>query len=67
MNLNWKQIVRKHLAVLRLSPEREIDIVEELALRLEPPMKPRSPVVCRRRKPRRGQCGATTGDCWNAN
>ena len=32
---NWKQIVRQHLAVLRLPPEREIEIVEELALHLE--------------------------------
>src|SRR5215813_5109539 len=32
---NWKQIVRGHLAVLRLPPEREIEIVEELALHLE--------------------------------
>jgi len=35
MNPNWKQIVREHLAVLRLPPEREIEIVEELALHLE--------------------------------
>src|SRR5215510_3801266 len=32
---DWKQIVRQHLAVLRLPPEREIEIVEELALHLE--------------------------------
>src|SRR6266542_2084911 len=32
---NWKQLVREHLAVLRLPPEREIEIVEELALHLE--------------------------------
>jgi len=32
---NWNHIVREHLAVLRLSPEREIEIVEELALHLE--------------------------------
>src|SRR5215468_5443806 len=32
---DWKQIVREHLAVLRLPPEREIEIVEELALHLE--------------------------------
>src|SRR5262245_34734924 len=32
---NWKHIVRQHLAVLRLPPEREIEIVEELALHLE--------------------------------
>jgi hypothetical protein len=32
---NWNQIVREHLAVLRLPPEREIEIVEEQALRLE--------------------------------
>src|SRR5215468_4552520 len=32
---NWKQIVRGHLAVLRLPPEREIEIVEELALHFE--------------------------------
>src|SRR5262249_17706884 len=32
---DWKHIVRKHLAVLRLPPEREIEIVEELALHLE--------------------------------
>src|SRR5262249_52203029 len=35
MNPNWKQIVREHLALLRLPPEREIEIVEELALHLE--------------------------------
>src|SRR5262249_2159352 len=35
MNPNWKQIVREHLAVLRLPPEREIEIVEELALHME--------------------------------
>jgi putative ABC transport system permease protein len=35
MNPNWKQIVREHLAVLRLPPERESEIVEELALHLE--------------------------------
>jgi putative ABC transport system permease protein len=32
---NWNQIVREHLALLRLPPEREIEIVEELALHLE--------------------------------
>ena len=26
---NWNHIVREHLAVLRLPPEREIEIVEE--------------------------------------
>jgi putative ABC transport system permease protein len=31
----WKQIVRERLAVLRLPPPRESDIVEELALHLE--------------------------------
>jgi putative ABC transport system permease protein len=35
MNPNWKQIVRERLAILRLPPEREIEIVEELALHLE--------------------------------
>jgi putative ABC transport system permease protein len=35
MNPNWKQIVRGRLEVLRLPREREIDIVEELALHLE--------------------------------
>jgi hypothetical protein len=35
MNPNWKQIVREHLAVMRLPSEREIEIVEELALHLE--------------------------------
>jgi putative ABC transport system permease protein len=35
MNPKWKQIVREHLAVLRLPPEREIEIAEELALHLE--------------------------------
>jgi predicted permease len=35
MNPNWNQIVREHLAVLRLPPEREIEIVEELALHFE--------------------------------
>src|SRR5262245_46347633 len=32
---NWSHIVREHLAVLRLPPEREIEIVEEQALHLE--------------------------------
>jgi putative ABC transport system permease protein len=32
---NWNHIVRQHLAVLRLPPEREMEIVEELALHLE--------------------------------
>ncbi|MGH9837921.1 MAG: ABC transporter permease [Blastocatellia bacterium] len=32
---DWKQVVRQHLAALRLPPEREIEIVEELALHLE--------------------------------
>jgi predicted permease len=32
---NWNHIVREHLAILRLPPEREIEIVEELALHLE--------------------------------
>jgi putative ABC transport system permease protein len=32
---NWNHIVREHLAVLRLPPEREIEIIEELALHLE--------------------------------
>src|SRR6266542_5611139 len=32
---NWNHIVREHLAVLRLPPEREIDIVEELASHME--------------------------------
>jgi len=32
---NWNHIVREHLAVLRLPPEREIEIVEELALHFE--------------------------------
>jgi putative ABC transport system permease protein len=32
---NWNNIVRQHLAVLRMPPEREIEIVEELALHLE--------------------------------
>jgi predicted permease len=35
MNPNWKKIAREHLAVLRLPPKREIEIVEELALHLE--------------------------------
>lgn len=35
MNPNWIQIARQHLAVLRLPPEREIEIVEEQALHLE--------------------------------
>jgi putative ABC transport system permease protein len=35
MNPNWKQIVREHLTALRLPPEREIEIVEELALCFE--------------------------------
>jgi putative ABC transport system permease protein len=32
---NWNHIVRQHLAALRLPPEREIEIVEELALCFE--------------------------------
>jgi len=32
---DWNHIVREHLAVLRLPPERKIEIVEELALHLE--------------------------------
>jgi hypothetical protein len=32
---DWKQTIREHLAALRLPPEREIEIVEELALHLE--------------------------------
>src|SRR5262247_2988479 len=32
---NWNHIVRQHLAALRPSPEREIEIVEELALCFE--------------------------------
>jgi putative ABC transport system permease protein len=32
---NWNHIVHEHLAALRLPPEREIEIVEELALHLE--------------------------------
>src|SRR5262245_52313358 len=32
---NWNHIVRKRLAALRLPPEREIEIVEELALHFE--------------------------------
>src|SRR5215475_12154065 len=32
---NWNHIAREHLAVLRLPPEREIEIVEEQALHLE--------------------------------
>jgi hypothetical protein len=35
MNPNWNHIVREHLAALRPPPEREIEIVEELALHLE--------------------------------
>jgi len=35
MNPDWKQIAREHLAVLRLPPKREIEVVEELALHLE--------------------------------
>ncbi len=35
MNPNWQQIVRDRLAVLRLPPAREIEIVEEVALHLE--------------------------------
>src|SRR4030095_757477 len=32
---NGTHIVREHLAVLRLPPEREVEIVEELALHME--------------------------------
>jgi hypothetical protein len=30
---NWNHIVREHLAALRLAPEREIGIVEEIVRR----------------------------------
>ena len=33
--MDWKQIVRERLTALQLSPERELEIVEELALHLE--------------------------------
>ncbi len=33
--LDWNHIVRQHLAPLRLPPERELEIVEEVALHLE--------------------------------
>lgn len=32
---DWKKLVLQHLAPLRLSPEREIEIAEELASHLE--------------------------------
>jgi len=32
---NWNYIVREHIAALRLPPEREIEIVEEMAPHLE--------------------------------
>src|SRR5215470_13307943 len=32
---DWKHIIRTHLDVLRLPPEREMEITEELALHLE--------------------------------
>src|SRR5262245_22540237 len=32
---NWNHMVRERLAVLRLPPEREIEIIEEFALHLE--------------------------------
>jgi putative ABC transport system permease protein len=35
MSPDWKQLVRAQLAPLRLAPERELEIVEELALHLE--------------------------------
>src|SRR5689334_22365617 len=35
MKPNWNHIVRQHLAALRLPPEREMEIVEELATHLE--------------------------------
>src|SRR5215470_3595050 len=35
MNPNWNHTMREHLAALRLPPQREIEIVEELALHLE--------------------------------
>ena len=44
---HWKQIVREHLAALRLPPEREIEIVEQPALHLEavcqPTRRPQAP------------------------
>ncbi len=32
---DWKQVIRTHLAPLRLQPERELEIIEELAQHLE--------------------------------
>src|SRR5215475_5016627 len=32
---DWNHIVREHLAALRLPPEREVEIVEELALHMD--------------------------------
>ena len=40
---HWKQIMREHLAVLRLPPEREIEIVEQPALHLEAVCQPDAP------------------------
>ena len=33
--MNWRQYVREHLPPLNVSAEREIEIVEELAVQLE--------------------------------
>ncbi|HEX4950401.1 MAG TPA: hypothetical protein VFZ34_27295 [Blastocatellia bacterium] len=32
---NWNHLVRERIAVLRLPPERELEIVEEVASHLE--------------------------------
>jgi hypothetical protein len=45
---NWNHIVRQHLAVLRLPPEREIEIVEELALMARARVRIFASMRCRR-------------------
>ena len=64
---NWNHIVCEHLAALRLPPEREIEIVEELALHLEAAYEDALADGFSERKPKSAPCGVTTGGCWNVN
>lgn len=57
---NWKHIVRQRLVVLRLSPERESDIVEELGSTSKRFMTTRGLKVCLKQKPKRAAQSSST-------